>query len=52
MFAEFSLLALGDWLLPLFVAVFVIAVASGVQYVCIWGAKARREREAARLRPR
>lgn len=63
MFAELSLLSLvlgglagllslGDWLHALFVAVFVIAVASGVQYVWIWGAKARREREAIRLKPR
>lgn len=60
MFAEFSLLALGglagllaldDWRLALFVTVFVIAVASGVQYVWIWGAKARRERVAGRLKP-
>ena len=54
-FAEFALLALvlgglagvlamEDWLTPLFVTVFAIAVASGVQYVWIWGAKARRER--------
>lgn len=60
MFAEFSLLALvlgglagllalDDWRLPLFVGVFVIAVTSGVQYVWIWSAKARRE--AARLKP-
>ena len=38
--------------LPLFVGVFVIAVTSGVQYVWIWSAKARREREAIRLKPR
>ncbi len=61
MFAEFTLLALvlgglaglvvlEDWRLPLFAIVFGIAVASGVQYVWIWGAKARRER-AARLKP-
>ncbi|MHB8937759.1 MAG: CDP-alcohol phosphatidyltransferase family protein [Thiobacillus sp.] len=60
MFAEFSLLALvlgglagllalDGWRLPLFVTVFVIAVASGMQYVWVWGAKARRERGAARL---
>jgi cardiolipin synthase len=60
MFAEFALLALvlgglagllalDDWRLPLFVAVFAIAVTSGVQYVWIWSAKARRE--AARLKP-
>lgn len=63
MFAEFSLLALvlgglagllalDGWRLPLFVTVFAIATASGAQYVWIWGAKARRERVAARLKPR
>jgi len=63
MFAEFALLALvlgglagllslGGWLLPLFVGVFAIAVASGVQYVWIWSARVRREREAGRLKPR
>lgn len=63
MFAELSLLSLvlgglagllslDDWLHAVFVAVFAIAVVSGVQYVWIWGAKARREREAIRLRPR
>ncbi|MDO9387805.1 MAG: CDP-alcohol phosphatidyltransferase family protein [Thiobacillus sp.] len=63
MFAEFSLLALvlgglagllalDDWRLPLFVTVFIIATASGMQYVWIWGAKARRERVAARPGPR
>ena len=62
MFAELSLLALvlgglagrltlDGWLLPLFVGVFAIAVISGVQYVWIWSAKARREREAIRLKP-
>ncbi len=61
MFAEFTLLALvlgvlaewlilEDWLQPLFVAVFAIAVTSGVQYVWIWSAKARRERAMARLK--
>ena len=60
MFAEFALLALvladlaqvlqlDEWLTALFVTVFVIAVVSGVQYVWIWSAKARRERAAARL---
>lgn len=55
MFAEFALLALvlgslakllaaGVWLDWLFAGVFAIALASGVQYVWIWGAKARRER--------
>jgi len=63
MFAEFTLLALvlggqagllalDDWRLPLFVTIFVIAVASGVQYVWIWSVKARRERVATRLRSR
>ncbi|MDA8127639.1 MAG: CDP-alcohol phosphatidyltransferase family protein [Betaproteobacteria bacterium] len=63
MFAELSLLALvlgtlaglltpDGWLQPLFVGVFVIAVTSGVQYVWIWSAKARRERESGRLNPR
>ena len=63
MFAELSLLSLvlgglagllslGDWRHALFVAVFAIAVVSGAQYVWIWGAKARREREAIRLKPR
>lgn len=62
MFAEFALLALvladlarvlkiDAWLTALFVTVFVIAVVSGVQYVWIWGAKARRERAAAHLKP-
>jgi cardiolipin synthase len=62
MFAEFSmlalvlgglagLLALDDWRLLLFATVFVIAVASGMQYVWIWGAKARHERVAGRLKP-
>jgi cardiolipin synthase len=61
MFAEFTLLALvlgglagllalDSWLLPLFLTVFFIAVASGAQYVWIWSAKARRERLAARLK--
>ena len=63
MFAEFALLALvladlaqvlklDEWLTALFVTVFVIAVVSGVQYVWIWGAKAHRERVAARLKSR
>ena len=54
-FAEFALLALvlanlgkiwvvEAWLGVLFAAVFIIAVISGVQYVWIWSAKARRER--------
>lgn len=54
-FAEFALLALvlanlgkiwvvEAWLGMLFAAVFVIAVISGVQYVWIWSAKARRAR--------
>lgn len=36
-----GLLAMEDWLLPLYTVVFVIAVASGAQYVWIWSAKAR-----------
>ncbi|WP_324779062.1 CDP-alcohol phosphatidyltransferase family protein [Thiobacillus sedimenti] len=63
MFAEFTLLALvlgglagvlalGDWLQYVFVAVFAIAVGSGLQYVWIWSAKARRAREALRLKAR
>ncbi|OZA28798.1 MAG: CDP-diacylglycerol--glycerol-3-phosphate 3-phosphatidyltransferase [Hydrogenophilales bacterium 17-61-9] len=62
-FAEFALLALvlanlgkllavGPWLSVLFVAAFVIAVISGVQYVWIWSAKARRERAEIHLRIR
>ena len=54
-FAEFALLALvladlgkvwevQAWLTVLFAAVFVIAVISGVHYVWIWSAKARRAR--------
>lgn len=54
MFAEFLLLALvlgtlagllgaGVWLDGLFLAVFAVAAASGIQYVWLWGAKARRE---------
>lgn len=46
-----GLLALDDWRLPLFATVFVIAVVLGVQYVWTWGAKARRERVAARIKP-
>lgn len=62
MFAEFvlltvvlaglgGLLAVDAWLTSLFVSVFVIAVISGVQYVWIWGAKARRERGEVNLKP-
>ncbi|MFO7541684.1 MAG: CDP-alcohol phosphatidyltransferase family protein [Thiobacillus sp.] len=47
-----QLLELGDLLLPLFITVFVIAVVSGVQYVWIWSAKARRARDAARFNRR
>jgi len=61
MFAEFTLLALvlgglagllalDSWLVPLFLTVFFIAIASGAQYVWIWSAKARRERLATRLK--
>ncbi|MHB8760322.1 MAG: CDP-alcohol phosphatidyltransferase family protein [Thiobacillus sp.] len=42
-----DLLALGAWQGPMFAAAFGIAVASGVQYVWIWGGKARRERRSA-----
>ena len=63
MFAEFvlltvvlaglgGLLAVDAWLMLLFAGVFAIAVISGVQYVWIWGAKARRERDEVRLKPR
>jgi len=45
-----GLLDLTAWLQPLFVTVFVIAVVSGVQYVWIWGAKARRERATDSLK--
>ena len=59
MFAEFALLALvlgtlagliqaGAWLGVLFAGVFVVAAASGIQYVWIWGTKARREMGAHR----
>lgn len=62
-FAEFVLLALvlanlgqmlrvEPWLTALFAATFVIAVISGVQYVWIWGAKARRARAEIRFRIR
>jgi cardiolipin synthase len=62
MFAELSLLSLvlggqagllslDDWLLALFVAVFCVAVISGIQYVWIWSVKARREREAIHFKP-
>ena len=47
-----GLLALDAWRNTLFVSVFVIAVLSGVQYVWIWGSKARRERAAGRLKLR
>ncbi len=45
-----GLLEIDDWLPLLFAGVFAIAVVSGVQYVLIWSAKARRER-AVRNRP-
>jgi cardiolipin synthase len=38
------IIELGSWQTPLFLAVFGIAVVSGLQYVWIWSAKARRER--------
>lgn len=46
-----KLLVVDDWLLPLFVGVFAVAVLSGVQYVWIWTVKARRERKAVRCGP-
>ena len=60
-FSEFSMLALvladlgklleiQAWLTVIFVAVFVIAVISGVQYVWIWSAKARRARAEIQLK--
>lgn len=63
MFAEFALLALvlgglagwgvpEDWRMPLFVAVFVVAAASGVQYVWVWSIKARLARTTIRCKPR
>ena len=45
-----EVLVLEDWRMPLFAVVFAIAVVSGVQYVWIWGAKARRERAAGQLK--
>jgi cardiolipin synthase len=53
-FAEFAMLALvlghqagivpGEaWVYPMFWLVFATTVASGLQYVWIWGNKARRE---------
>ncbi|HMM47232.1 MAG TPA: CDP-alcohol phosphatidyltransferase family protein [Thiobacillaceae bacterium] len=44
-----GVLMLEHWLRPLFVAVFVIAVTSGLQYVWIWGQKARHARAAGRV---
>ncbi len=46
------IIKLGNWQTPLFVVVFSVAVVSGIQYVWIWSAKARRERVAARLKSR
>ncbi len=43
-----EIVTVADWLPALFAGVFVIAVASGIQYVWIWSAKARRERIAGR----
>ena len=43
-----KLVEVDAWLTALFVTVFVIAVASGLQYVWIWSLKARRERVAIR----
>jgi len=39
-----QLIDLGAWRMPLFLAVFAVAVVSGIQYVWIWSGKARRER--------
>ena len=61
-FAEFALLALvlanlgqvlivDPWLSQLFIAAFVLAVISGVQYVWLWGTKAHRERASFRVKP-
>lgn len=60
-FAEFALLALvlanlgrvvsvDPWLNQLFIASFLIAVVSGLQYVWLWGTKAHRERAAFRIK--
>ena len=60
-FAEFALLGLvlgnlaglvpvDPWLGELFLVSFAIAVASGVQYVWLWGFKAWRERAALRMK--
>jgi cardiolipin synthase len=38
------LVELGAWQTPLFLVVFGVAMVSGIQYVWIWSAKARRER--------
>jgi cardiolipin synthase len=57
-FAEFAMLALvlghqagivpgEDWVRPMFWLVFVTTVSSGLQYVWVWGKKARREGGAA-----
>lgn len=62
MFAEFALLAVvlgslaelltvGPWLDVLFGVVFAIAALSGVQYVYIWSAKARRARRQSHFKP-
>jgi cardiolipin synthase len=53
-FAEFAMLALvlghkaaivpgDDWLTPLFLLVFATTVASGIQYVWVWGKKAKQD---------
>lgn len=46
-----QLIEVDAWLAVLFAAAFAIAVISGVQYVWIWSAKARRERAEDRFRP-
>ena len=42
-----ELIELGGWQRPMFALVFGVAVSSGLQYVWIWSAKARRERKDA-----
>ncbi|MHB1085451.1 MAG: CDP-alcohol phosphatidyltransferase family protein [Thiobacillus sp.] len=45
-----KLIEVDAWLTVLFATVFAIAVISGVQYVWIWSAKARRERAEDRFK--
>lgn len=42
-----ELIELGGWQRPMFALAFGVAVSSGLQYVWIWSAKARRERKDA-----